>query len=143
MTKETAKICKEYTGEVAVSWYREAHTEQAVKLLQAEVKTNIHYVFGNNTIDEAVDRLINQDFSGKINAVIFLLHKPVGMGEQANVLKIGNPRVRRFFEIIDASKFDFKIGFDSCSCAGIINFAPNINRNSIDYCEGARASVVI
>jgi radical SAM protein with 4Fe4S-binding SPASM domain len=144
MTVKKAKICKEYTGAVAVSWYRAAYTEQAIKLLlQAETKTNIHYVLGNNTIDEAIDRLTEQNFPKKINAVIFLLHKPVGMGKQDNVLKVDDPRVQKFFEIIDGSKFDFKIGFDSCSCAGIINFAPNINRSSIDYCEGARFSCYI
>jgi radical SAM protein with 4Fe4S-binding SPASM domain len=144
MTAEKAEICKKYTGAVAVSWYRSAHTEKAIELLlQSSVKTNIHYVLGNNTIDEATNRLINQGFPETINAVIFLLHKPVGMGKQDNVLKADDLRVQRFFEMIDSRKFDFKIGFDSCSCAGIINFAPNISRNSIDYCEGARFSCYI
>ena len=144
ISEQKAKICKEYTGAVAVSWYRAPHTEQAIKLLlQAGVKTNIHYVLGNNTIEEALDRLIHHDFPEKINAVIFLLHKPVGMGKNDNVLKAGDPKVRRFFDIIDNGKFDFKIGFDSCSCAGIINFAPGIDHNSIDYCEGARFSCYI
>jgi radical SAM protein with 4Fe4S-binding SPASM domain len=144
MTAEKAEICKKYTGAAAVSWYRSSYTEKAVELLlRAEVKTNIHYVLGNNTIDEALDRLINQGFPEKINAVIFLLHKPVGMGTQDNVLKADNIKVQQFFELIDSRKFDFKIGFDSCSCAGIINFAPNINRSSIDYCEGARFSCYI
>jgi len=144
MTARKAEICKKYTGAVAVSWYRSEHTEKAIQLLlQAGVKTNIHYVLGTGTIDEAMDRLKNRGFPEKTNAVIFLLHKPVGMGKQDNVLKVGDLRVRRFFGIVGGGKFDFKIGFDSCSCAGIINYAPNIDRSSIDYCEGARFSCYI
>lgn len=45
MTKEIAALCKEYCGAVAVSWYRSEYTENAVQmLLDAGVKTNIHYV---------------------------------------------------------------------------------------------------
>ena len=144
MTLDKAKTCKEYAGAVAVSWYRAGYSEQAIELLlKADVKTNVHYVLGNNTIDEATDKLIKQGFPQKINAVIFLLHKPVGMGERKNVLKVNDFRVRRFFDIINNNTFKFKIGFDSCSCAGIVNLAPNINRNSIDYCEGARFSCYI
>ena len=54
-------------------------------LLDAGIKTNIHYVLGNNSIDEAIERLKNNDFSKGINAIIFLLHKPVGLGQENNV----------------------------------------------------------
>ena len=55
MTNEIAELCKEYCGAVAVSWYRSEYTLKAIQmLLQADVKTNIHYVLGKNSIDEAI-----------------------------------------------------------------------------------------
>ena len=91
MTEEIAALCKKYCGAVAVSWYRSEYTLKAIKLLlEAGVKTNIHYVVGNNSIDEAIERLKNNDFPKGINAVIFLLHKPVGLGTSENVLDVDN-----------------------------------------------------
>ena len=143
-TDEIVRICKEYAGAVAISWYRQEHTYKAIQmLLDAGVKTNIHYVLGNNSIDEAIERLKNNDFPEGISAVIFLLHKNVGLGTDANVLKFDDPRVKEFFEIIDTAEFDFKIGFDSCTIPGLINFTNNINPDSFDTCEGGRWSMYI
>lgn len=80
-------------------------------LLDAGVKTNIHYVLGNNSIDEAIERLRNNDFPKGVNAIIFLLHKPVGLGQENNVLNFDDEKVKEFFHIIDTCQFDFKIGF--------------------------------
>ena len=81
MTRQLAEVCKQYCGAVAVSWYRSEYTLKAIELLlNADVKTNIHYVLGKNSIDEAIDRLKRNDFPRGINAVIFLLHKPAGQG---------------------------------------------------------------
>lgn len=87
LTAELAALCKQYCGAVAVSWYRSEYTLRAIQLLlDAGVTTNIHYVLGNNSIDEAIDRLKHNDFPAGINAVIFLLHKPAGQGTRENVL---------------------------------------------------------
>lgn len=143
-TPEIVSLCKQYCGAVAISWYRSEYTTRAIQmLLDAGVKTNIHYVLGNNTIDEAIERLKNNDFPKGINAVIFLLHKPVGLGTMENVLKYNDPKVKEFFSLIDTAKFKFKIGFDSCSVPGLINFTKNIAKESIDTCEGGRWSCYI
>lgn len=143
MTEEKAAICKKYCGAVAVSWYRSDYTLKAIDILLATgVKTNIHYVLGNNSIDEAIDRLTNNKFS-KVNAIIFLLHKNVGLGCNDNVLDINNPKVKEFFEIIDNNNFDFKIGFDSCTVPALVNLTKNINKDSLDTCEGGRWSMYI
>ena len=143
-TPEIVDICKRYAGAIAISWYRTPYTYKAIQmLLDAGVTTNIHYVLGNNSIDEAIERLKNNDFPKGINAVIYLLHKNVGQGQESNVLKVNNPKVKEFFDLIDNGKFDFKIGFDSCTIPGIINFTKNIDRASIDTCEGARWSCYI
>ena len=143
MTPEIAKLCKEYCGAVAVSWYRSEYTYNAINmLLKAGVKTNIHYVLGNNSIDEAIERLYDNDFPKGINAVIFLLHKPIGMGLKENMLKISNPKVKKFFKLLDL-KYPFKIGMDSCNVPGAINFCKNIVPEAFDTCEGGRYSCYI
>lgn len=142
--EKIVQLCKKYCGAVAISWYRQEHTYRAIQmLLDAGVKTNIHYVLGNNSIDEAIKRLKENDFPKGINAVIFLLHKPVGLGQEKNVLDVKNPKVKEFFQVIDTGQFDFKIGFDSCTVPGIINFTKNIISDSIDTCEGGRWSMYI
>ena len=144
MTPEKAAICKEYCGAVAVSWYRSSYTLAAIQmLLDAGVKTNIHYVLGNNSIDEAIERLEFKSFPAGINAAVFLLHKPIGLGTEANMLTVDDPRVRKFFSLVDSGQFPFKIGFDSCTIPGILNFTCNIDRDALDTCEGARWSAYI
>ena len=143
MTPEIAKLCKQYCGAVAVSWYRNEYTLNAIQmLLEAGAKTNIHYVLGENSIDEAIERLQNNDFPKGINAVIFLLHKPVGQGTRANMLSASDPRVAKFFKEID-KRYPFKVGMDSCNVPGAINFCKSIDSMSLDTCEGGRYSCYI
>ena len=143
-TPEIADICKKYCGAVAISWYRSKYTYKAIQmLLDAGVTTNIHYVLGNNSIDEAIDRLKNNGFPDGIANVVFLLHKPIGQGQKENVLKVDDPKVKEFFELIDIGKFDYGLGFDSCSVPGLINFTKNINHDFMDTCESARYSAYI
>lgn len=143
-TDEIVDICKRLCGAVAISWYRQEHTYKAIDmLLKAKVKTNIHYVLGKNSIDEAIERLKNNDFPKGINAIIFLLHKPVGFGKEENVLDINDERVKEFYGIVDSQKFDFKIGFDSCNVPALLNLTSNLNQDSFDTCEAGRWSMYI
>lgn len=120
------------------------YTMKAINmLLDAGVTTSIHYVLGKNTIDEAILRLKNNGFPKGIYAVIFLLHKNVGLGTESNVLNYNDPKVKEFFNLIDKGNFSFKIGFDSCSIPGILNFCSNIDTMSVDTCEGGRYSMYI
>lgn len=143
MTPEIAALCKKYCGAVAVSWYRSEYTLRAIQmLLDAGVKTNIHYVLGNNSIDEAIDRLTRNDFPKGINAVIFLLHKPAGQGTKANVLSVDDPRVADFFAQVDQAH-PFKVGMDSCNVPGALRFCKSVMPESLDTCEGGRYSCYI
>ena len=120
------------------------YTPKAIKmLLDAGVKTNIHYVLSNTTIDEALIRLKYNGFPKGINAIVFLLHKPVGLGTEEDVLKVDDPRVAEFFELVDKGNFPFKIGFDSCSIPGVLKWSKHIDTCSIDTCEGSRFSMYI
>ena len=143
MTPEIAALCKKYCGAVAVSWYRSEYTLRAIQmLLDAGVKTNLHYVLGRNSIDEAIDRLTRNDFPRGINAVIFLLHKPAGQGTQANVLSADDPRVAEFFAQVEKNH-PFKVGMDSCNVPGAIRYCKSILPESLDTCEGGRFSCYI
>ena len=143
MTAELAALCKQYCGAVAVSWYRSEYTLRAIQLLlDAGVTTNIHYVLGKNSIDEAIDRLKRNDFPEGINAVIFLLYKPAGQGTQENVLPFSDPRVAEFFAQVDGNH-PFQVGLDSCNVPGALNFCKNILPESLDTCEGGRFSCYI
>lgn len=143
MTPAIARQCKQYCGAVAVSWYRSEYTYKAIEmLLDAGVTTNIHYVLGKNSIDEAINRLEREDFPRGINAVIFLLHKPAGQGTRANMLSPEDERVPRFFAQIDR-KHPFKVGMDSCTVPGAIRHCCSILPQSLDTCEGGRFSCYI
>lgn len=144
LTKEKALLCKQYCGAVAVSWYRHNHTIKAVEMLIAEgVKTNIHYVLGRSSLEEAIYMLKHDCFPTGINAVVFLLHKPVGQGKRENILAVDNPHVAEFFKLIDKNDYRFKVGFDSCTIPALIQYDLNIDHCFIDTCEGARFSCYI
>lgn len=158
MTKALAKLCKQYCGAVAVSWYRSPYTLKALNLLLAEgVKTNIHYVLSKSTLTEALqhlrDDVVNCDlaqytshsilkFPKGINAVIFLLHKPVGLGTKEDMITKDNKDFFNFLHLVNEGEFPYKIGFDSCTVPALINL-DKVEPNCLDTCEGARWSAYI
>ena len=144
LTPEHARLCRRHCGAVAVSWYRSPYTIRAIQmLLDAGVKTNIHYVLGRNTIDEALNRLERQDFPAGVNALLFLLHKPVGLGSKEQVLDECDPRILRFFQLVDHGGYRFKVGMDSCTIPGTIKKCHNLLKEALDTCEGGRFSAYI
>lgn len=145
LTEEKVKLCKEYCGAVAVSEHFSDYTDKAVEMLVSSgVKTNVHYVLSKNTISKAINILNGEDkYRNGINAIVFLIYKPVGLGKEENVLHINNSDVKDFFNALDNRKCNFKVGFDSCSCSGLLNFAHSYSKKLIDFCEGARFSMYI
>ena len=140
--EEKARLSKEYCGAVAVSWYRNNYTYETIKLLKNyRVRVNIHYVLGRNTIDEAINRIKNKTFP-RVNAIIFLLHKPKGLGSQENVLKHNDPKLKEFFKLLSTTNY-YHFGVDSCTVPGILNYGFNVDINSLDTCEAARFSCYI
>lgn len=144
MNEHIARLCKKYCGAVAVSWYRSEYTLHAIELLTAAgVKTNIHYVLGRHTAAEALQRLKERSFPEKINAVVFLLHKPVGLGSRGNMIRQDNEDFRRLIEYVSSESCRYKIGFDSCTVPALIRHLGNIDADSLDTCEGARWSAYV
>lgn len=145
-------VISECCGAVAVSFYSRLvngiesnpETFHAIdKLLHNGCITNIHYVLSNDTIDEAIYRLENNLFPNNINAIIFLLYKPVGLGVRGKLLSMNNPSFPYFFKIIEAKKFPFEIGFDTCFFPILRNFLKGISSFSIGTCDSARFSMYI
>jgi radical SAM protein with 4Fe4S-binding SPASM domain len=135
---------KKYCGAVAVSWYRNEYTAKALDMfLTAGIRTNIHYCLSSSTIDEAIEMIEKRKYPEKINRIIFLLHKPVGLGSQSNVLKINDERVKHFFSLFDRPETVDKAGFDSCSVPALLAFADKIHPMCIEACEAGRFSAYI
>lgn len=144
MTEEIAKLCKVYCGAVSVSWYRSDYTVEAIKMLvNVGVKTNIHYVLDKDSVAEAMQRLKEKTFPKGINAIVFLLHKPVGLGTKEKVITLENQEYLEFIKYISEEKLEYKIGFDSCTVPALINHLGTIDEDSLDTCEGARWSAYI
>lgn len=145
MTKEKAELCAKYCGAVAVSEHFEDYTDKAINiLLDAGVRVNVHYVLSSKTIDKAIKILKSEcEYHKGINAIVFLLYKPVGYGKLDNILRIDNPKIKEFFEAFDNRSLDFKVGFDSCTCPAIVNYSEKYSSSSVEYCEGARFSMYI
>jgi radical SAM protein with 4Fe4S-binding SPASM domain len=144
LTPARARIIARYCGAAAVSWYRSEYTLRAIELmLEAGIKTNIHFVLSNSSIEEALRLLETGGFPPGINRVVFLLHKPVGLGTQDNVLQANDPRVQQFFSLVSEPENTALVGFDSCTVPGLINMAPTLLPMTYDACEGARFSAYV
>ena len=159
LTDKAVEVTKKYCGAVAVSWYAQQFTVDALnKFIAAGCKTNIHYVVSKETINEAIDLLENHKLhygdsqtkewnleEKNVNAIIFLLYKPVGLGRKENMLTLKDDKktIERFFELVTSKEHPFKIGFDSCSIPAVLNYSKNVNIDSVDTCEGGRYSAYI
>jgi radical SAM additional 4Fe4S-binding domain len=139
INEETARLASEYCASVGISFHNQFYTYRAIKLLvKCGVRINLFYVVSNASIDDAIKRLENNGFPEGINAVVFLMHKPAGMGSRYNVLDIDDTRVRRFFHLVSCYSLSYKIALDACSIPGIINLAHDFNCSNLESCEGGR-----
>lgn len=144
MTADKARLTARYCGAAAVSWYRSDYTREALALLGAAgVRTNLHYVLSNRSLDEAIDMIEQKKIPEGVRRVIFLLHKPVGLGQRSNVLSVMDPKVRRFFGLFDQEENCRVAGFDSCCVPALLNMAVKIHPASMEPCEGGRFSAYV
>jgi radical SAM protein with 4Fe4S-binding SPASM domain len=144
LNDDKVELIKKHCGAAAISWYRQDYTLKAIqRLIDAGVKTNIHYVISNATIDEAISRMENDSWPTGINRIIFLLHKPVGLGSEMNVLNAHDPKVQYFFGLFNKKEHIDKAGFDSCCVPGLLSNTTNIDIQTIEPCEAGRFSAYI
>ena len=144
LNSEIVRVSKDFCGCVGVSFHNQFYTYRAINMLMAEgIKTNIFFVVSKSSINDAIRRLETNSFPEGINAVVFLLHKPVGLGSRNNVLEVKDERVKRFFCLLGWNTLRQKTGVDFCSSPGAINFLRHFNTASIVACEAGRRSAYI
>ena len=116
-TKVKAELSKRHCGAVAASWYRNDYTYKSIELLkQAGFRTNIHYVLESNTIYEAIDHIKNHSIL-KVNTIIFSYRNHKVLDTQENGLKLNDPRVIEFFELLTL-EHNNRLGVDRLSSQG-------------------------
>jgi MoaA/NifB/PqqE/SkfB family radical SAM enzyme len=153
ITENEIECISKYCGAVAVSFYSyltsnglESNPETInalEKLVKAGCKTNIHFVLHKNNITEAYYRVKNDIFPKGINAIIFLLYKPVGLGKKEKMLTAKDEEYIKFLRMLNNSKHPYKIGFDTCQSPALYNYCNFIDEKSLEYCEAGRFSMYI
>lgn len=153
LSQEEVALTRKYCGAVAVSFYSRLNendeetnptTIDAIhRFVDCGCITNIHYVISRENIEEAIYRLEKSLFPKGINAVVFLLYKPVGLGESEKMLNGLDDRYKKLISIATQRKFQFKVGFDTCQTPALKLFGNGIADESLDFCEAARFSMYI
>ncbi len=151
LTDDQITASARFCGAVAVSMYEHDYTWKALrKLMEAGVKTNIHYVLTKNNIVDACKIIQGDDIwegnvdLDKLNAVVFLLFKPAGSGKDLDWSPTKN-QLRIFAELIKKPDTKFKIGMDSCLINKVAQARDltKLEEMYADTCEGGRMSCYI
>lgn len=146
LTEDILNATDIYCGAMAISFYPSNGLDYYDELLRKTrdkgIKTNLHVIINNETIDVIDDFMLDPPkWLDYVNAIIFLNLKPTGRGKIVNeALKVKANRVKSFFEKLSGASR--KIGFDSCSISGITQWM-DVRRELIEPCEAARFSAFI
>lgn len=153
LNKREIELIKKYCGAVAVSFYSTLNengnesnntTISSInRLVNAGCVTNIHYVISKKNIHEAMYRIKNDLFPNGINAIIFLLYKPVGLAKTDYMLTENDIEYRDFLREVTSRNYRYKIGFDSCQTPALRMFSKKIAPQSLEMCEASRFSMYI
>lgn len=152
ITDREIDLIRKYCGAVAVSWYSRiinghesnfATINSVNRLVSEKCVTNIHFVVSTNTIDEAIVRMEHDLFPSGINAVVFILYKPVGYGVSDKVLNYCDSRLEMFFRLSTKKKHPYHIGFDTCFTPAVLQRVDTVPTVSIDSCEAGTFSMYI
>ena len=153
LTDREVEWNKKYCGAVSVSYYSKLDkdgnednfsTIDAIeRFVRAGCITNVHYVLSRKNIMEAIYRVKNSVFPKGINAVIFLLYKPIGLASQEYVIDYNDPNYLELLRLVTSADSSWRYGFDTCQSPAIYKFAPNVATESVEFCEAARFSMYI
>ena len=113
------------------------------RFVKAGCITNVHYVLSKKSIKEAIYRVKNGVFPKGINAVVFLLYKPIGLASRKHVIDCGDPDYLELLRLVASADSSWRYGFDTCQSPAIYKFASSIAIESIEFCEAARFSMYI
>lgn len=145
LNEDIVKSIKNKVGAVAVSVnnVKDINIEKIKMLTDFGIKTNIHFVLDNKSIDQAIEILKGKynNLLNKVNGVIFLTYKPSGRATVRNALTI-NEKLKKFTSLIENNKCVSRIGFDACFVPVLMKFT-NVEVDYIDSCECGFFSVYI
>ena len=134
-------------GLVTLDKYGNEDNPSTISALERFVKagciTNVHYVLSKKSIKEAIYRVKNGVFPKGINAVVFLLYKPIGLASRKHVIDCGDPDYLELLRLVASADSSWRYGFDTCQSPAIYKFASSIAIESIEFCEAARFSMYI
>lgn len=145
---EISKLC----GACAVSDYDQEFTYSAInRFINADIKTNIHFILSTERFDRAIRLLDGEDIwnnkfdISKLNAVVFLLFKPQGRGKNRYDLIPSDEQIKIFIEKLRAGKTKFKLGLDSCGVNRVkqVTELTPVESICLDTCESSRCSAYI
>ena len=145
LDKDRAEFLKGKIGALAISVHRlqDLPFDKIRFLTEAGVRTNLHFVLNNESLDEAIGILqgsFNKELSS-IDGLVFLTYKPKGRATLERCLTMDN-RLEKFISLIDANQCITRIGFDACFVPVLMN-ATNVDTDYIDSCECGFFSVYI
>lgn len=142
LTKEILTATADFCGAMAISAYP-PYDENRYENMLSQIKSfgitvNLHAIIRMETLNMWKKWLVEPpSFFKYVNALIFLNYKPIKTAkEPVNVEK-----AREFFEIMNQCK-SIKIGFDSCSMSGIVQWM-NTPSYLLEPCEAARFSAFV
>ena len=145
VTKTLAEKIAGKVGAVAISVteMEEMPTDQVKILADAGIKTNLHFILDNRSIDQATELLRGRfnHLLDDVNAVIFLTFKPRGRGSESLCLRPG-ASLDQFVAQIGSDGCSVHIGFDACFVP-ILMSQTTIDADYVDSCECAFFSVYI
>ena len=148
--QENLEATRKYCGSVAISWdpYRdnlslEELSKLGSRLADDGIKTNIHYVISEKTIETATRMLEGKydDYIKDFNAIIFLTYKPTGRADGSDVIKSPD-KLGSFLEMVDNPATEIKIGFDACFVPSLLK-GTDVDKDLVDSCECGFFSVYV
>ena len=98
----------------------------------------LRHTFATRCVESGMD-----SFPKGVNAVIFILYKPVGNGIIEKVLKNTDSRIERFISLATKVKHPYRVGFDTCFTPALLRWGDTVPAVSIDACEAATFSMYI
>lgn len=152
LTMEQVEVSKK-CGAVAVSISNlHDYTFQAIKMLMdAGIKTNLHWVLSKKSIEDVIQMLGGHDiWNGKIdlsklNSIILLTFKNQGRGKNLEGWSLDPDDIKRILPCLRNQKNSFKIGADSCFFCKLGQFDKFTPMEELfaDTCEASRFSVYV
>lgn len=145
ITKKVAHAIKGLVGAIAISTssLHKVDFEKVKILVENGIKTNLHYVLSDESIDEAIDILkgkFNEVLEG-VSGLIFLTYKPKGRADKESCLK-KDERLMEFLSLVNQKECTTRIGFDACFVPALLLYTET-NPDFVDSCECAFFSVYI